>query len=327
MEHLTDELRPDFCRSTPATRRLYPLPNGMEIAYQSRSEVSFFYRDIFEKGGYLKHGITLGNEACVFDVGANIGLFTLFIHQQYRDAQIYAFEPAPPVFEILHFNTMKYGVAAKLFNCGLSDAHRTAPFTFYPNSSGMSSVYGNLEEESEVLRAIMNNQLRQGEAGMEQLLEHAEDLLGERFKSQTFHCTLRTFSEIIDEHNVGCIDLLKIDVQKSELDVMRGIDDADWKKIRQVVLEVHDLDGRLERAISLLTAKNFSLVVEQDQMYEGSILYNLYAIGSGAIDRNGGASTGSGPAASINLNEIRDRARRQKEAQIRHRAFPGEPKT
>jgi FkbM family methyltransferase len=46
--------------------------------------------------------------------------------------------------------------------------------------------------------------------------------------------------EVIREGRVGRIDFLKIDVQKSEFDVLAGTDEADWPKIRQLVIEVQD---------------------------------------------------------------------------------------
>jgi acyl carrier protein len=52
-----------------------------------------------------------------------------------------------------------------------------------------------------------------------------------------------TLAEVVAAHR---IDLLKIDVEKAEADVLAGIDPATWEKIDQVVLEVHDLPGRLE---------------------------------------------------------------------------------
>lgn len=304
--------RPDT--SAGAFVRRCRLGDDLEIAYQSQAELAFFYEDIFEKEVYLRNGITLHDGACVFDVGANIGLFTLFVHRKFRGLQIYAFEPAPPLFEILRINTASHGVNARLFNCGVSDRPQTMTFTFYPNSSGMSSFYANQGEEKDVLRAIMNNQLRQGMAGMEQLMQYADDLLEERLKSETYECHLRTLSDVIRECEVEVIDLLKIDVQKSEMDVARGINDADWEKIRQVVLEVHDFDGRLAEVTSLLESKGFDLIVEQDDFYEGSILYNLYAIKprSTAEDRVEPVMTEAvSPAAS--LDDIRNRARKQKE--------------
>jgi len=262
-----------------ATARLkhYLLPNGMEIAYQSRAEVEFFFHDIFEKQIYIKHGIDLKNGDCVFDIGANIGFFTLFAHLRAKNIRIYAFEPAPPLFEILSDNVARHGVNARLFNSGISDRSRMASFTFYPNSSGMSSFYADEHEEREALTAIMRNQWQQGVTGMDRIMRHAGALLDERLKAVTYECRLRTISEIIREENVGVIDFLKIDVQKSELDVLRGIATDDWPKIRQIVIEVHDFDGRLDEISGMLERNGYLVAIEQDDHYENSILYNLFA--------------------------------------------------
>jgi FkbM family methyltransferase len=277
----------------------------MEVAYQSKVEVAHFYDDIFVKQVYLRHGLSLHDGSTVFDVGANVGFFTLFAHRHCRDVTVYSFEPAPPLFEILSTNVALHGVNARLFNFGISDAAGSAAFTFYPKSSGMSSFYADKGEEKEALRAIMLNQLRQGVAGMERLMLHADDLLEERFASESFECRLRPLSEVIAEQGVERIDLLKVDVQKSELDVLRGIAAADWPKIRQVVLEVHDIEGRLGAVLALLGERGFEVAAEQDELYEESVIYNLYA-------RR--ASAGVTPGAA---ERIGDRVRKQQEAMSR----------
>ena len=298
--------------------RRQTLPNGMEVAYQSRAEVAFFYHDIFEKQIYLLHGVALRDGDCVFDIGANVGFFTLFAHRQARDIKVYAFEPAPPLFECLRINTSLHGVNARLFNCGLSREEKTAAFTYYPNSSGMSSFYADKREEKEALRAIMLNQLQRGVEGMERVMLHAEDLLEERLKSQTFECRLRTVSDIIAEEQVERIDFMKIDVQKSELDVLEGIRPGDWPKIRQVVIEVHDIGGRLREVQELLKARGYRVAVEQDDHYENSNTYNLFAV----REESPTAPEPAGRAAHIardSLKQIHDRARRQEEALSRRK--------
>ncbi|CAN0151235.1 unnamed protein product, partial [Ectocarpus sp. 13 AM-2016] len=51
---------------------------------------------------------------------------------------------------------------------------------------------------------------------------------------------------------VDKIDLLKIDVEGAELDVLLGIEQQDWPKIKQVVAEVHPVGDRVTRACELL---------------------------------------------------------------------------
>jgi FkbM family methyltransferase len=301
----------------PATRR-FVLPNGMEVAYQSRAEVEFFYNDIFEKQIYVKHGISLADGCCIFDVGANIGLFTLFVHQHYRDVRVYAFEPAPPLFEVLRDNVSRYAPNTKLFNCGLSNEEKVTSFTFYPNSSGMSSFYADMDQEKEALRGIMANQLRQGMPGMDRVMRHADELLDERLKSETYNCRLRTVSEIIREEQLDHIDLMKIDVQKSELDVINGIAPEDWPRIKQIVIEVHDFNGRLQYVKELLELKGYEVNVEQDDHYQASILYNLFArrITSPVF-------TTIKPLSDESMRQILNRAKKKQEADSRRQQLLG----
>ncbi len=266
---------------SPAERAPGPLrhilPNGLEVFCQSRAEADFLYHDIFDRRVYLDHGITLQAPACVFDIGANIGLFSLFVHQECAAAAIYAFEPAPPLAEIFRRNADRHGLNAELFDFGLADERKTARFCFYPNSPGLSSFYPDTDQERQALQELLDYELRAGKAGLEQLMRHSEELLEERLRGEWFECELRTLSEMIRRHRIERIDLIKIDVQKSEFDVLKGIDDEDWNCIQQIVVEVHDLEGGLGRVVSLLETRGYDVTAEQDEPYEGSDMYNVYA--------------------------------------------------
>jgi acyl carrier protein len=68
-------------------------------------------------------------------------------------------------------------------------------------------------------------------------------------------------SEVIRENNVKRIDLLKIDVERSEYDVLCGIENDDWEKIRQIAIEV-DTRENLDKITALLDARDYQVVVE-----------------------------------------------------------------
>ena len=258
-------------------RRL-TLPNGMNVAYQVKPELLQFYDDMFEKRIYTKNGITLREGDCVFDVGANIGMFTVFVAHQYPRTRIFAFEPVPQLFEILSENASWAEAEVVLLNCALSDHAGTAELTFYPNTSGMSSFYPDPEEERAALRTLIHNELTQGNAEVESLLRYEDELVEQRLKAETVTCQLRTLSSVIREYGVERIDLLKVDVEKAELDVLAGIEEEDWRKIEQAVLEVHDLEGRIEQVSELFRRHGFTVQLEQDELYKGSDRYNLYAL-------------------------------------------------
>jgi amino acid adenylation domain-containing protein/FkbM family methyltransferase len=265
-------------------RARFQLPNGMAIVQQNRNETTYLYGEIFEEKIYLRHGIKLPDEACVFDVGANIGLFSLQVAEQCRTARIYAFEPLPPLFETLRLNLELYAPNAKALPLGLSDRERYEWFDFYARNTMMSgqASYADAADDLRVMERYLRNQEQLGQIESGLLVEEAEDLLAGRFDSERHRCRLRRLSDLIREERVERIDLLKIDVQRAELDVLRGINAEDWKKIKQVVMEVHDRkgaesEGRVRRLIALLEDRGFTAFAEQDALLAGTDRYNLYA--------------------------------------------------
>ncbi len=274
---------PDARRAAPVARRLRleaagelagrelaELPNGLVVAQRNRGETEFLFREIFGERVYLRHGVALGAGAVVFDVGANIGLFSLFARRA-GAARIYAFEPIPEVFADLRANARLHDLPIHLFDCGLADEAGTAEFTYYPHATLLSGRFGDAAEERGVVRELLK---AQGAAlGERELAE----LLAERVRPERVTCRLRTLSEVMRAERVERIDLLKVDVEKSELSVLQGIEPADWPKVRQVVVEVRDSGGRLAEVTGLLAAHGFAVEVEQDRAIASAGLYNVYA--------------------------------------------------
>jgi amino acid adenylation domain-containing protein/FkbM family methyltransferase len=252
-------------------RHLYRLPNGLEIAHLNKNDTDDLYKEVFTDENYLRHGISVRSGDCVFDVGANIGMFTIFAQQRWPQAKVFAFEPIPTTYEVLRANVELYGPNATTYNCGLSDRSGTATFTFYPRVSASSGMYADAGEDEQIVRAYMANQ-------DERLTAFADDLMEGRFEKQSFTCQLKTVSEIIREHDIERVDLLKLDVEKAELDVLRGISQEDWPKIKQLVAEVHDIGGRLDEFGALLRQHGFDYVLDQDAAFENTGLYHIYAI-------------------------------------------------
>ncbi|HEV3052052.1 MAG TPA: amino acid adenylation domain-containing protein, partial [Longimicrobium sp.] len=254
--------------------RPYELPNGMGIVHLNAAETRFLYREIFQDRSYLRHGVALGDGACVFDVGANIGLFTLFAGTLRPGVTVYAFEPIPPVFQALQTNARIHGVDARLFNCGVGSTAGTETFTFYPHASVLSGRQVDEDEARSVVRSFVLNERDSGAEGMEGAL--LEEMLEARLDTQQVTCEIRTLSQVIREQGVERIDLLKVDVEGGEYDVLTGIDEEHWDRISQVVAEAHDHD--LERVTALLARHGFTVAAEQEHGLEGTGLHALYAV-------------------------------------------------
>jgi natural product biosynthesis luciferase-like monooxygenase protein/amino acid adenylation domain-containing protein/FkbM family methyltransferase len=248
-----------------AGRPHFKLPNGMVIVHLSGNRASVVYHEIFENELYLRHGITLKDGDCVFDVGANVGMFTLFAARGRERLDVYAFEPIPPTFDVLRANLALYGVNAKLFNTGIAARRESAAFTFYPQMPGLSGRYSSADQDKQITKSIITGYLQtQGAEWQKAILTDAEidGLMEEQFKSESYTCPVMTLSEVIREHRVERIDLLKIDVEKSEFDVLAGLDAEDWPKVRQIVAEV-DTPQLLAQITPLLEQHGFTFVVDE----------------------------------------------------------------
>jgi len=259
-------------------RKRYILPNGLEIVHMNQYETDYLYREIFEDECYLRHGICLRDGDTVVDVGANIGLFSLFVLNRCKNPKIFAFEPAPVVHDLLKANCDAYGFDVRVFNAGVSDTAKTGSFTFYEKSSVFSGFYSDDMEDREAIQAVVRNMLNRESIAGESTEEYVKELTADRLRRSTHECQLTTVSAIIRENHLEKIDLLKIDAEKSELDIIKGIEDGDWPKIKQLVMEIHDpSEEAVTRIKNLLIEKGYRCAVEKETLLDHAGLSNLYA--------------------------------------------------
>jgi FkbM family methyltransferase len=249
--------------------RQLTLPDGLSVFSLNADETRFVHREVFGARCYLQHGIELHDGDCVFDVGANIGLSSVFFHREREGVRIYAFEPSPAACECLKANIEIHGVDAHVFECGLSRESGTAEFTFYPANTVRSGFHADLETDRGTTKTYMLNSGFSPRA--------AEMFLGFLFKKTTFSCRLRTLSEIVDEEHVERIDLLKIDAERSERDVLAGIRTEHWNLIRQIAIEVQDEAGALDEVTRLLEEHGFKVTPEQDPLLKGTAVFSVFA--------------------------------------------------
>lgn len=261
------------------TRPRYVLPNGLEIVHLNRYETDYVYQEIFGDQSYLRHDIQLADGDTVIDIGANIGLFSLFVMSRCKNPAIYACEPSPRVFDLLRANCAAYGDPSRVhvFNCGVSGKKGTGTFTFYQHSSVFSSFHPDAGEDRAAVQAVVRNVLEQELPGAVHEAD-VQDLTTARLHSETIECPLTTVSDLIRENGIERIHLLKIDAEKSELAILRGIDEEHWPLIEQLVIEVHDRSrAAVESIDQQLTRRGFRCAVVEEKLLEQSGLFNIYA--------------------------------------------------
>ncbi len=260
-------------------RPRHTLPGGIEIVHLNRYETDYVWQEIFGDESYLRHGIRLEDGDTVVDIGANIGLFSLFVMSRCKAPTIYAFEPSPRVFDLLQANCAAYGDPARVraFNCGVAEKKGSASFTFYEHSSVFSSFHPDENEDRAAVQAVVRNVLQNELPGPAHDAD-IEDLTTARLRAETIECPLTSVSDIIRENHIAHVHLLKIDAEKSELGILRGIEEAHWPLIEQIVIEVHDRTRAAVQSIEEeLTRRGFRCAVVEEKLLEQSGLFNVYA--------------------------------------------------
>lgn len=254
---------------------LFSQSDGMDICGHNISESKNLYNEIFNDGIYTKQGIVINDGDCIFDVGANVGLFSIYLFTQFENLKVFSYEPIYQNFALLDKNFKIYGNSlSSCHQLGLSDKEKDAVFDFYPNTSALSGINKGDEAPREAVRKFILNTQDQAQPLTE---GEIENLIDDRLEKHQVNVRLSTLSKQIRALDIESIDLLKIDVERSELDVLKGIEDAHWGKIKQIVAEVHDHNGVLDEIKILLDKHGFEIKVEQEDDLRNTELFNLYA--------------------------------------------------
>jgi len=262
------------------------LPNGKEIFYIDKLTADYIYNEIFVEKVYTTHGIKVNNGDVIFDVGANIGLFSQFVTTQASDLTIYTFEPIPQIFEVLVANLEGLPASIKNYNIGLGREEKKISFYFYPRVSGDSTAIPfDWERKVQLYLKEYENILCEDipaarNVPAEQRKSFVESVLKTTYKGKKVDGRIKTISQIIRENDINSINLLKIDAENYEWEVLSGIKEHDWDKIHQIAIEVHQHIKGGENLVNdiknLLEQKGFSVSLGDESRESKLDVYLLY---------------------------------------------------
>jgi FkbM family methyltransferase len=251
----------------PALLRFAP---DYEAHHHNLGEAHALYQEIFVEACYAKAAAGLQSGDVVFDVGANIGFATLYLHRSCPGLRFVCFEPLPPVADVLRANLDRFGVDARLLPVVVSDKSGPVRFSWYPNNTVMSGLHA----DGAVDRAVSARYL--ANHGVDE--DSIDFLLAHKFETQEILCESVRLSDVIERDGIEQIDLLKIDVEKSEREVLAGIDAAHWPRIRRVALEVHDDHGALAEILAMLHSHGFTCETWRNPLLAGTSLHDVLAL-------------------------------------------------
>ncbi len=254
------------------------LPNKMAICEINPHETKFLYNEIFVQKTYTKHGVQIKPGDTIIDAGANIGMFAMYMLMNFHPARIFCFEPATHCLDALRVNLAEWADRVVVTGSALADLEGEADFTYYPGYSIMSGLFANEARDLDVLKAGARTQMAR--VSKNPIEERMIDMLvGNKLENAlSFKCPVTTISKMIKQHAIESIGLLKIDVERAENAIIKGIDDEHWERIQQIVVEVHDQGAREHETMrKLFVSKGYETVLDVEEGLENSSIYSLTA--------------------------------------------------
>jgi 31-O-methyltransferase len=223
-----------------------------EIYCLNAREARATLHEICDDQLYLQAGVSISTGDVVVDIGANIGVFTLYAAKQ--GAQVYAYEPMPPTYAVLQQNVEAHGLGrlVQTRNIGLSDRAEQKMMFHYPHLSVCDAwtaqdklfeyLSDNWENALEIIEAADPDEsaaIRRLGSRSEQQTAVQATIKGLSAQVAQIKCKFDTLSSVIAQETIEIIDLLKLDAELADWEILNGVSGKDWQRIRQLAMEVH----------------------------------------------------------------------------------------
>ena len=226
--------------------------------------------------------------ATVIDVGANIGSWAITASELAGpEGRVIAIEPIPAIFVCLNRNVMLSGSSnITCLKIGLGSRESEEGFTLFPHCCALSSrsTSRNDIDAIEATLSISRSILKQWRLGFiastffYRLIHSFFIRILLLSHTRQVQCKVSKLSRVIEDLSLLRVDLVKINVERDEEEVLLGIEEQHWPRIKAITVQVHDIAGRVRRIEWMLKRHYLHVRVCQEPRFVGCSLWMIEAM-------------------------------------------------
>ncbi|MBI4993003.1 MAG: FkbM family methyltransferase [Candidatus Magasanikbacteria bacterium] len=204
----------------------------INIAYRDDSDLSVIDEFFVDKMYKSVECLISNSQFPILDIGAHIGVFSIYSKIINPKSKIIAIEPGPDNFALL-----KQNISAN----DLSDI-----------KIQQTAIIGT-EEKTTTLYLSKNSHNHS-------TIKPSNNLTIQQFNNSTITVPATSLEKLIKQNKIKKIGLLKMDIEGAEFDIVLNIDNETWGKIRYVMIEYHESESdKRENLENIIRQHGFSV--------------------------------------------------------------------
>ena len=185
----------------------YLLRSGQSLRMRNRTTDFLILFEIFRRKDYIRRDSPIQAGSSVLEIGAHIGLFTVFVSRIISGGKCVVYEPHPDNYRLLMEN-LGLNRLSDVVAYRKAVAAESGQISFYesPDNTGGHSIVPDKRQASRLVDAV-------------------------------------NLEEAVAEFGAPGVDFLKVDCEGAEHDIFQSADIATLRKIRYIAMEVHETAG------------------------------------------------------------------------------------
>lgn len=206
----------------------------------------FLEREIFRNRRYHRDGFEIRPNDTIVDIGANMGMFSMWAAPQAPEGRVVAIEPMDVVGCLdmnVRLNKLENVV---VLNAAVGPDGEVLEFLDYPSFN------------------ILTHQVGARPAWTTRLLVRLL-LLQQQLEPVHVRAPCISLGTIMDELDLKTVDYLKVDCEGGEYEILRTLSDEHWGRIQKIAMEFHELQPgqRHNELVELMEAQGFEVEVRK----------------------------------------------------------------